>query len=50
MKEDESESAWSIELGLYPGVLFGVRTYNQEDATIVVFYLPFIDIAYTKYF
>jgi hypothetical protein len=36
---------WAIEIGLYPGILFGVRTYKAELDTTHVFYLPFIDIA-----
>ena len=36
---------WAIEIGLYPGILFGARTYKAELDTTHVFYLPFIDIA-----
>jgi|TARA_R110000744_G_scaffold307377_1_gene415568 hypothetical protein len=50
MKENEEESAWSIEVGLYPGVLLGVRTYSDEYSTTTVLYLPFVDIAYTYYY
>lgn len=36
---------WELSIGLYPGVLFGVRTYDGEDGSRAhVFYLPFIDI------
>jgi len=41
-KEDKD---WSISLGFYPGVLFGMRTYYGEEATQHVVYLPFIDLA-----
>lgn len=44
MKENEDERAWIIELGLYPGVLFGFRSYIEEDLAIHVLYLPFVDI------
>jgi len=49
MKEDENKPAWALELGFYPGILFGFRSYPYEDATIHVLYVPFIDIAFTKY-
>ena len=49
MKDDESRSAWSIEIGLYPGFLLGARTYEEEDFNIHVLYLPFIDIALFVY-
>ena len=35
---------WSLELGLYPGILFGFRTYEYEDLFMHVLYLPFIDL------
>jgi hypothetical protein len=33
-KQNENKKAWAIEIGMYPGVLFGVRTYKQEDRSI----------------
>ena len=45
MKENEKKLAWVIELGLYPGILFGFRTYPEEDFVTHVLYLPFIDLA-----
>ncbi len=40
---------WSVSIGLYPGVLFGFRTYEtvEEDLHKIthVIYLPLIDIA-----
>ena len=35
-----------ISIGLYPGILIGIRTYEQEDVVQHVVYLPFIDIAF----
>lgn len=49
MKEDENETAWIIELGLYPGVLLGFRSYIEEDFAIHVLYLPFLDISLKIY-
>ena len=44
---ENTPKMWSIELGLYPGILFGIRTYKEEEYSIHVLYLPFIDIAFT---
>jgi|TARA_B100001094_G_C17406802_1_gene428244 hypothetical protein len=38
--------AWRISIGLYPGILIGVRSYEQDDVTLHVLYLPFVDIAF----
>ena len=48
LEQNPGENApkmWSIELGLYPGVLFGIRTYKEEFETTHVLYLPFVDVA-----
>ena len=42
---DGENKGWSLEIGLYPGLLFGFRTYESEDFYTYVFYLPFVDIA-----
>jgi len=44
-----NKKSWSIEIGLYPGVLLGVRSYDSEQSKIHVLYLPFIDIAFYLY-
>jgi len=41
--EDKENKTISLSLGLYPGILFGVRTYAYENITQYVIYLPFID-------
>jgi hypothetical protein len=41
----ENERGYTISLGLYPGILFGVRAYEEKDFTTYVIYLPFVDIA-----
>ena len=43
--EDKEDKGWTIQLGFYAGILFGIRTYNVEDSVCHVFYLPFVDIA-----
>tara|TARA_R110000787_G_scaffold1903_1_gene8018 strand:+ start:270 stop:422 length:153 start_codon:yes stop_codon:yes gene_type:complete len=45
MKEDKSKASWVLELGVYPGILFGMRTYDQEDHVTYVLYMPFVDMA-----
>ena len=40
---------WSIEIGFYPGVLLGIRTYYEEEQTTHVLYIPFMDVAVTFY-
>lgn len=36
---------WRISIGLYPGILIGVRSYDLDEVVSHVLYLPFIDIA-----
>ena len=38
--------AFRISIGLYPGVLIGIRTDEQDDVVQHVVYLPFVDIAF----
>jgi hypothetical protein len=45
----EDKPSWSISLGFYPGILFGMRTYEEETQTAIVFYIPFIDVAFETY-
>ena len=40
---------WSLSIGFYPGILFGVRSYNETNQTTHVLYVPFIDIALEIY-
>jgi len=45
-EEPENEGRnWSLTIGLYPGILFGYRGYEEVDFTTHVIYLPFIDFA-----
>ena len=48
-KDKGNDPTWSISLGFYPGILFGMRTYVEEKQTAHVFYLPFIDVAIEIY-
>ena len=36
---------WTLSVGFYPGVVFGIRTYEEPDQTAYVFYIPFVDIS-----
>jgi hypothetical protein len=42
---ENTPKMWAIEIGLYPGILFGIRTYKEEFETTHVLYLPFVDVA-----
>lgn len=41
----KKQKQWSLSLGFYPGILFGVRSYNEDKQTTHVLYIPFIDLA-----
>ena len=41
--------SWELSLGMYPGVLFGIRTYVEESFVEHVLYLPFVDLCLTVY-
>ena len=38
------DTNWELTIGLYPGILFGIRSYQEKDYTQHVLYLPFVDI------
>ena len=42
---------WDVSIGLYPGILFGMRTYKSQigGKTTHVFYLPLIDLCIDIY-
>jgi len=45
----KENSKWKMSLGIYPGILFGLRTYNEEKQDAYVFYIPFVDFALEIY-
>ena len=47
---DKEKWNWSLSIGLYPGILFGIRTYEEGDAIVYVLYMPFVDIALKIYY
>lgn len=48
-EDKESKPNWSLSIGFYPGILFGMRTYEEDTQTAYVFYLPFVDLAIEVY-
>ena len=45
---DGKNRGWALEIGLYPGLLLGFRTYEvDENLETHVVYLPFVDLALT---
>jgi hypothetical protein len=46
MKEKRN---WSLSVGFYPGILFGIRSYNEEQQTTHVLYIPLVDVALEIY-
>lgn len=43
--QPSQEKAWTLSIGIYPGILFGIRTYEEPDFKTHVLYLPFVDFA-----
>jgi hypothetical protein len=35
---------WNLSIGLYPGILLGLRAYEEPEFTTWVLYIPFIDL------
>ena len=44
-KDKGGKRDWSMALGLYPGILFGMRSYHGPTHSQHVFYLPVVDLA-----
>ena len=43
---DKEKWNWSLSIGFYPGILFGIRAYEEQNQLTYVLYLPFVDIAF----
>jgi len=41
------KTSWELSFGFYPGILTGFRSYDEENKTNHVLYLPFIDACLT---
>ena len=35
---------WNLSIGLYPGILIGLRSYPEKEYIQHVLYLPFVDL------
>lgn len=35
---------YELSLGLYPGILVGTRSYEFEESTMYVLYIPFVQL------
>jgi hypothetical protein len=35
---------WNLSIGLYPGILIGLRSYPEKEFVQHVLYLPFVDL------
>lgn len=42
----KAAKVWSLSLGTYPGILFGMRSYEGDTHKQHVLYIPFIDLAF----
>jgi hypothetical protein len=38
---------WELSFGFYPGILLGLRTYDEGDKSNHVLYIPFVDVCLT---
>jgi hypothetical protein len=47
--EGKADRMLSVAVGLYPGILFGFRTYEEEGETMHVLYLPFVGLFVTAF-
>jgi hypothetical protein len=45
----KKQTSWSLSLGFYPGILLGFRSYEEENQTTHVLYMPLIDLALEIY-
>ena len=45
----KQNKGWSLSVGTYPGILFGIRSYDEGKQVTHVAYLPFIDVALEIY-
>lgn len=40
---------WELSLGLYPGIVVGLRSYINETSADHVLYIPFVELCLTIY-
>ena len=42
--------SWELSLGTYKGILFGIRSYEEEAYANHVLYIPLVDLCLTVYY
>ena len=47
--DKEIRKNWTLSVGFYPGIVLGMRTYEEPDQTAYVFYIPFVDVSLEIY-
>ena len=45
--KNKKKTVWELSFGFYPGVLIGFRSYEENNKTNHVLYLPFVDACLT---
>ena len=40
---------WELSFGVFPGILFGMRTYQEDDKNNHELYLGFVDVCLTVF-
>jgi hypothetical protein len=48
-KERKTIIDWALSIGLYPGILLGIRTYQEDNITSHVLYVPFVNLVLEIY-
>jgi hypothetical protein len=48
-KKEKTVIDWSLSVGMYPGILIGARTYQEENITTHVLYIPFFNLVLEFY-
>ena len=43
-------TGWELSVGLYPGILLGVRSYSEKSFVEHVLYFPFVEFVLTVYY
>ena len=41
-EDKDVKKNWTLSFGFYPGILFGIRTYEEPTQTAYVFLLAFL--------
>lgn len=41
---------WTLDIAFYPGILFGIRAYEEEERLEHVLYIPFVGLILSIYY